>query len=294
VGGSLAIGPFALDASLAVVVLGLLASAGWGLSDFGGGLATKRAPVFGVLVLSQLAGLGLVVPLAVVRGEPPLAQTDVLASVAAGVLGAIGLTFLYEGLSIGRMGVVAPVAGVLTALIPVVVGIVVQGFPGPAAMAGIGLAVAGVMLVSRAPGHPGGGPSGIRYGLLAGVGFGCFAVAVSRVGEGHVLVPMAIIRAAATVLVLLLVLVRRPAWRVPRPLLPLVAGVGAMDMTATLFYLAAIETGPLAIAAVLAALYPVMTVILAAVVLRERITAVHGLGIAAAAVAIVLISSAAR
>ena len=298
-----------LPPSLAVVVLGLLASIGWGTSDFGGGLASRRAPVLGVLCLTQAAGLVLALPLLALRGEPAMTIEDLVVSIAGGAAAAVGLGLLYRGLSVGRMGVVAPVAGVLTAALPVGFGIAIQGLPPLGAIVGIGLAVVSVILVSRVPagaeGGPGteGGPgaegaagssvrSGFLMGLGAGIGFGLFAVFASQLSEGRFVGPIIVIRTMAVVYVVAIALAGRRSLRVPRRLWPAMVGVGGVDMVATVLYLAAIEIGPLAIAAVLTALYPVVTVLLAAIVLRERISPLHGLGIGLAAAAIILIAGA--
>lgn len=287
-----------LPPSLAVVVLGLLASIGWGISDFGGGLASRQAPVLGVLCLSQAAGLVLAVPLLLVRGEPAMTTDDLLIAIAGGAGAVGGLGLLYRGLSIGRMGVVAPVAGVLTAALPVGFGIATQGVPAFGAVLGIALAVVSVVLVSRAPaeasGDAGGGArNGFLMGLGAGIGFGLFAIFVSRLSDGLFVSPVIVIRGMAVFFVVTVAVLGRRSLRVPRRLWPAMVGIGGVDMTATALYLAAIEVGPLAIAAVLTALYPVVTVLLAAVVLRERISRLHGVGIGLAALAIALIASAA-
>lgn len=286
-----------LPPSLAVVVLGLLASLGWGISDFGGGLASRRASVLGVLALSQAAGLVLAVPLLLVRAEPAMTPEALLFALAGGAGAAGGLALLYRGLSVGPMGVVAPVAGVLTAAVPVTFGIATQGAPPFGAVVGIILAVASVVLVSRASsdGQPGGGGSarsGFLLGLGAGVGFGLFAIFASRLPDGLFVAPVIVIRAMTVALVVGLATARRQSLRVPRRLWPALAGIGGVDMTATALYLAAIEVGPLAIAAVLTGLYPVVTILLAAVVLRERIGRGHALGIGLAALAIALIAAA--
>ena len=95
-----------------------------------GGLTSRRAPVFGVVLVSQLVGMAIAAVLALLRDEPALTAADLGWSVLGGVLGGIGITALYRGLAVGRMGIVAPVTGVLAALIPVVAGIVLEGLPG--------------------------------------------------------------------------------------------------------------------------------------------------------------------
>jgi len=278
--------------SLAVVILGLAASLGWGVSDFGGGLASRRAPVLGVLLWSQVASLSLGVPLLLLTPEPPMQPRDVLIAALGGTLGASGLALLYRGLSVGRMGVVAPVAAVITATMPVLFGFLTQGAPPALAIVGIGCAMASVVLVSRSPSAADGRPSGIWYAIGAGLVFGSFTISASFLGDGLIVTPVVVIRFASILTVATWILVRRQPWRVSRGLLPALLLIGVLDMSATASYLLAIAVGPLAIAAILASLYPVFTTVFAAAVLRERVTALHAVGIVAAAAAVVLIAGA--
>jgi drug/metabolite transporter (DMT)-like permease len=279
--------------SLMVIVLGMLASIGWGAADFGGGLSSRTAPVLGVLGGSQVASLLVGVPVLLASREPAMATTDVAIAIAGGLLGALGLALLYRGLAVGRMGVVAPVAAVLTAALPVGFGFLRDGIPSAFALAGIVLAVGSVVLVSRAPKADGDDrPSGLRYALAAGTMFGLFTTLASFLGDGLIVAPVVVIRITSIVAIAGFVLVRRSEWRVPRRLWPALFAIGVIDLAATGSYLGAIAIGPLAIAAILASLYPVVTTVLATVVLRERVTAGHAIGILAAAAAVILIGGA--
>jgi len=281
-----------ISPTLAVVVLGLLASVGWGFGDFGGGLASRRAPVLGVLGGSQVASLFVGLVLIGFIKEPAMRPEDIAVSMLAGIFGSTGLALLYRGLASGRMGVVAPIAAVLTATLPVIFGFVTEGLPSWVAVTGIGFAVVSVILVSRAPDAGDGRPSGLVFALGAGTLFGLFAITASFLPDELILSPLLVIRAMSIVVISLWILLRRQPWRVPTRLWPVVAVVGVLDMGATAAYLAAIAIGPLSIAAILAGLYPVVTVILAALVLRERITPAHAAGIAAAGLAVALIAGA--
>jgi drug/metabolite transporter (DMT)-like permease len=281
-----------LPPAVLVVVLGLLASLGWGVGDFGGGLTSRSAPVLGVLGGSQLASLIVGLGLLAVVSEPAMRPEDVAISVAGGAFGSIGLALLYRGLAEGRMGVVAPVAAVLTATLPVLFGFLTDGVPSELAVAGIGFALVSVILVSRAPHAGDGRPSGLRYALVAGTLFGLFTVLASFLPDELILSPLLVIRATSVTVITLWVLLRPQAWRVPRRLWPALVAVGVVDMAATAAYLGAIAVGPLSIAAILASLYPVVTVILAALVLREKVTPAHAAGIAAAGLAVALIAGA--
>lgn len=274
------------------MILGLLASLGWGVADFGGGLTSRRGAVLGVLLGSQLTGLAVGMPILTFGSEPVMQPLDWAISIAGGALGAAGLALLYRGLSVGRMGVVAPVAAVLTATLPVLFGFVTDGIPSILAIVGIACAVVSVVLVSRAPAAPDGRSSGIWYAIGAGVIFAAFTISASGLSDGLIMSPVVVIRVTSVLAITAWIVARRTEWRVPRRLWPALLAVGVIDMAATASYLAAIAIGPLAIAAILASLYPVITAILGAVVLRERVTAIHAAGIVAAAAAVVLIAGA--
>lgn len=277
-----------MPAGTATILFGLGAALAWGAGDFGGGLASRRAPVFGVVLLSQLVGMALTFGIALARNEPFPGGTDLLLCIVAGVLGGTGITALYRGLSVGRMGIVAPITGVLAAIIPVTGGIALQGWPSGLVVLGIVVAVVAVVLVSRVA-DEGGGRAGLAEALVAGTTIGLFGIVISQIGEGIVFSSLTVIRGVQAVLVVLVVVLSRSAWRIPRGTLPLVIGVGVLDMTGNAAYLLGVQSGALAIAAVLSSLYPVTTVILAALLLREKVTRHHAVGIALAATAIALI-----
>ncbi|MFL5777593.1 MAG: EamA family transporter [Chloroflexota bacterium] len=253
-------------------------------------MTSRRAPVLGVIFITQLVGLVVAAAIALVRAEPFPGGTDLVWSIVCGLVGTAGIVGLYQGLSVGRMGVVAPVTGVLGATIPAVVGIAFQGSPPPPVLVGIVVAIAAVVLVSRAAGAGGTGRSGIEFALVAGACIGAFNVAIAQVSAGLVFGPIVVIRVVDAVLVGGLLIASRSGWRPSRPLLPVLLAIGILDMTGNAMYILAAQSGPLAVAAVLSSLYPVTTVILATLVLREPVTRVHAAGIALAAAAIALIA----
>ncbi|MEA2609220.1 MAG: hypothetical protein QOJ75_1463 [Chloroflexota bacterium] len=271
------------------MVFGLAAAVTWGSGDFGGGLLTRRTPLFGVVLASQLVGTIVAFVLAMVRGESAPLPADVAWSVLAGLGGGIGISALYQGLAVGRMGVVAPITGVLAAVIPVTAGIVFEGLPGPLVMIGIGLAFIAVVLVSRVSDERT-GPSGVGLALVAGVAIGALGVAIAQISNGHVFGPLTILRGTEALLIVAIVLVGRRAWRPDRRLWPALTGVGVLDMAGNGAFLLAVQAGSLAVAAVLSSLYPVTTVVLATVFLRERVTLTHAVGIALSVAAIVCIA----
>jgi drug/metabolite transporter (DMT)-like permease len=280
-----------LPADLAAAIAGLTAAVVWGAGDFGGGIATKRLPVFLALLGMLVVGLLGAVPLAVTRGESIPAPSDAAWAAAAAVIGAVGLAGLYRALADGRMGIVAPITGVLAAAIPVLVGVATAGLPGPVRLVGFALAIVAILLVSIADdGSTGRG--GILIAVGAGIAFGLYSTFMGQVQAG-VFGPIAVARATGSLLVLAIVLGTRIPVRASfagRPrLLGLVVLVGLLDLVGNAAYLTGVQLGGLALAAVLASLYPVATVILAAIVLREPISRIHAAGIASAALAAVLI-----
>jgi drug/metabolite transporter (DMT)-like permease len=253
-------------------------------------MLVRRAPVLGVVLVSQLVGMVMALVLGIIRGETMPLPADIPWSLAGGVTGAVGIVALYRGLAIGRMGIVAPVTGVLAAAIPVVFGVVLQGLPTALVVIGIALAIVAVVLVSRVDdGRT--GPSGLGLALVAGVAIGCFGVAISRISDGHAFGPLTIIRATEAAVIVAIVLVGRQAWRFDRRLLPAMTGVGVLDMAGNAAFILAVQAGSLAVAAVLSSLYPVTTVVLASLVLHERVTRSHAIGITLAAAAIVCIAA---
>ncbi len=246
---------------------------------------------FGVLLVAQVAGAfgaGLIA-LAGAEQLPP--APSVAWAVAAGACGAVGLSALYQALGEGRMGVVAPVSGVLAAAIPVVVAIASGGLPGPLRLAGFGVGLGAVVLVS-AGGEASIGRRGAGLALLAGVALGGYNTAIAQVSAGSMFASLAVSRAAEALFVAGAVVVTSTAWRPSRGLLPGLALVGCLDMAGNAFYVIAAQVGRLDVAAVLSSMYPVSTVILATIVLRERMTRLHLVGIAGAVVAIALIAGA--
>jgi drug/metabolite transporter (DMT)-like permease len=270
------------------VLLGLGAAAVWGAGDFGGGLASRRTPVYGVVIVSQFTGGLLALGLALATGGTVPAGRDLLICAIAGGLGALGITMLYRGLALGRMGVVAPITGVLAAVIPVIAGFATEGVPGPLVLIGIGLAIVAVILVSRVE-DEGGGREGLREALIGGTAIGLFGVAIAQLSDGNLFGHLTLIRLSEGVVVAATIGGMRLAWRPPRDMLPRLMLVGVLDMAGNGLYLVAVQIGQLAIASVLSALYPVSTVILATIVLREPVTRDHAAGIGLAVLAIALI-----
>jgi drug/metabolite transporter (DMT)-like permease len=242
------------------------------------------------VLVTQGVGLIFALGFAFLRGEPVPSLPDTAWSLGAGVTGVIGISSLYRGLAVGRMGVVAPTTGVLAALVPVTVGFLIDGVPGPLVLAGIVGALLAVVLVTRSGGDTT-RPSGVQYALLAGGSIGLFNVFAGQLSDAGAFGPLTIIRAVQAIVLGALILSWRQPWRLPRNAIPRVAVVGVLDMAGNAGYILAAQAGELAIAAVLSSLYPVVTVVLAIALLSERMTRSHVLGIGLTVMAIVLIGS---
>ena len=275
------------------VVLALSSAVVYGAADFLGGLASRRTSVFGVVALSQIVGLAALLVLLPWLGGP-VDAADLGWGAAAGLAGAAGLVVFFRTLARGVMSVVAPVTAVTAAAVPVLVGLAGGDEIGTWAGIGIALALVAVVLVSAESGLSalrGARPAALAPALLAGSMFGLFFVLLDRTSADAGLTPLVTARLASVTLVVLIALAGRQSLRVTRSALPLVALSGVGDMAANaLFLLATQADGQLAITGVLASLYPVSTVVLAQVVLRERLVGAQVAGLLAAAAAVVLIT----
>jgi drug/metabolite transporter (DMT)-like permease len=276
-----------------VVLLALASAVVYGTSDFLGGLASRKASVFGVVALSQVAGLAALLALLPWLGGP-VTVADLAWGIAAGLAGATGLVVFFRTLAAGVMSVVAPVTAVTAAAVPVLVGLLEGDRIGVWSAAGIVLALIAVVLVSAEGGLSAlraARPASLPPALAAGAAFGVFFVFLDRTGDGSGLTPLVAARLASVCLVVAVAFAGRRPLRVARPALPLVVASGVGDMSANaLFLLATQQGGQLAIVGVIASLYPVSTVLLAQVVLRERLVPAQLAGLASAFAAVVLIT----
>ena len=274
------------------VLLALDSAVVYGAADFCGGLATRRATAFAVVALAQLTGLlGLLVLLPWLGGDP--SGTDLAWGAAAGLAGASAFVLFYRALAEGVMSVVAPVTAVSTAALPVLGGLVLGERIGPWTLTGIALALVAVVLVAAEGGLASlrtARPAGLLRALSSGAGFGLFFVLLDRTAPAAELSPLVAARVVSVLAVVVLArLVSRPL-SVPRGALPVVLLAGLGDMAANALFLLATQLGQLAVTGVLTSLYPVSTVVLAHVVLRERLGAGQAAGLATAGVAVVLIA----
>lgn len=272
-------------------VLALAAAVCYGAADFFGGLATRRTSTTPVVIASGVAGLLALA--AVLPWLAPGAPTprDILWGVAAGVSGGTGLGLLYRALALGTMATVAPTTALCAVAVPVAVGLWRGERPAPLALAGVALALVAIALVSRAPagGDAADRRQSIVLALLSGIAIGGFYLAMAETTAAAGMWPLAAARGTTLALYAMLALVARQPVGEVRPVLRLAAAAGVLDMAANALYVLASRAGLLSIVVTLASLYPASTVLLARVVLRERLSGPQVAGVLAALVAVALI-----
>ena len=276
------------------LVLGLAAGLTYGVADFTGGLASRRAPLVQVLFISQIFGtVFLLASLPfMIDGNPTFESVGWGA--AAGFAGASGVTLLYRGLSRGSMSVVAPVTSVNAASIPVIYGLATGERPGAVSLAGVVIALAAILFVSRA-GDDSESPGLLKNPALldaigAGLCFGLFFIFLSSAPSESSMWPLVGARVASLLAFAVAAVVTRSSLRTPAGSLALIATAGVLDVAANLFYLLATREGLLSLVAVLTSLYPAATVLLARFVLKERLVPAQIAGLVLAAAGVTLIA----
>jgi uncharacterized membrane protein len=278
-------------------VLALLSSVTYGSADFLGGLSSRRASTTAVVLVSQLSGLvllGLAMPL---LPSSRVTVIDLVWGGVAGLSGGIGVALLYRGLAIGPMSVVAPVTAVCAVIVPVAVGILSGEALSMLTGAGIVLAGTAIVLVGQAPAAgqvPGSARhtpamSAVAIAMTSGVVIGFFLVALERTPASAGMWPLIAARVVSISLFGIVALVQPAAQSMSRGSAVIAALGGTADMLANVLYLAAVRQGQLSVIATLTSLYPASTVLLARVVLGERLGFQQKIGVAGAVVAAMMI-----
>ncbi|HEX5770476.1 MAG TPA: DMT family transporter [Nocardioidaceae bacterium] len=278
------------------IVLALFSALAYGLSDFVGGLVSRHVSAWPVAVVGQLSAIVCTFLVAIfVDGSPT--STDLLWAVLAGVGSGVGTGFLYRGFAAGRMSVVAPVSAVGAAVVPVVAGALGGERLSLVVWTGIALALPGIWLVSSSTGElPEGAvpraslAEGVLDGILAGLGFGVLFAALGQVPEEAGLWPLTLAQVVSLPSVVLLAISLRAPWlpRTRRTWWALAAG--PLGASATLAFMLAAQHGYLTVSGILTSLYPAATVVLAALVLHEKVHRAQGVGLGLCAVAIGLVA----
>jgi drug/metabolite transporter (DMT)-like permease len=279
-------------------LLALASAAFYGVSDFTGGLASRRAAAVSVVLVSNGLSLLVAVVVATLLPGSVLVRGDLAWGAAAGLVGLVGVVLLYRGLAVGPMSVVAPVTAVLAAAVPLLVGTARGERPGAPALAGVALALPAIVLLSRQRAdarlrHAAITPAALVAALSAGLSFGGFYVLLAQTGPDGGAWPLVAQRVASVAVLVALVgtAAARGAGGLPHGrAFALGLAAGLSDVGANLAYVQSTHRGLLALVAVLSSLYPATTVLLARFLLGERLAPVQGAGLGMAAAAVVLIA----
>ena len=275
------------------VGLALGAALSWGLSDFVGGVTSRRVALLWVLLCTQLVGLVLVSPLALVHGGQVLGPSAAAAAMAGSLAGLLGIAGLYRAIALGVATLAAPISAT-GAILPVAWGLL-RGEPVrlPQEIGAI-LALLGIVAASRTgreQAHLGpAATAGIGFALLAALGFGGFFILLHEASTSDVLWAVSLQRLTGSCVLALVLLVRRPAWEPNWRDAPPLLLVGALDQAANGLYGLASTVGLVSLSAVLASLYPVVTIVLARLVLRERVSPIQQTGVALALAGVALVA----
>ena len=268
---------------------GILSAATWGAGDFIGGLASKRTSPYRVLFLAEIAGMIPFTVLALLLREPMPPANDMLIGAGSSLIGLTGLLFLYSALASNQMTIAAPVSALFAALIPVIFGLFTIGVPSTPTLIGFTFAFAAVWLISQTDmTNWRFSLRELRLPLLSGFFFGLYFLTLHRATLNAFFWPLAAARLSGFIaLGVYALLTRKPAMP-PRDIWGISIVNGLLDIGGNAFYVLAAQTGRLDVAAVLSALYPASTVLLAWIFLKERLSWLQTLGVLLAFIAIVL------
>jgi uncharacterized membrane protein len=268
----------------------------YGSADFFGGLTARRANTIATVFVSQFVGLVLLLLVLPFLPAATVSPRDWIWGFAAGFSGGIGVAFLYRALAVGAMAVVAPTTAVIAAIIPVLFAFALGERLRPLTIVGVALALVAIGLVSRQRSETGAEleaqrslPPGILLAVLAGIAVGTFFLSLARTTSAAGMWPLIAARIASIVLFGLIALITGRTLRMSLPATTTACAGGALDMLANALYMIAARIGPLSIVVTLASLYPASTVILARVVIGERLSFVQGVGLACALAAVAII-----
>jgi drug/metabolite transporter (DMT)-like permease len=283
-----------------VYLLALGSALFYGAADFMGGLTSRRAGAIPVVVISQFSGMLLLTLLPPVLPAASPSRDDLLWGAAAGLTGGVGVALLYRALAIGTMAVVAPTTAVCAVAIPVLVAVAFGERPVPLAIAGIVLGIVSIILVSqqqtahgagqdRAP--PGRLPPGVATAFASGVAIGFFFLSLARTRAEAGMWPLLTARMVSVLLFAGVAIATRASFRMTKGVAALVCAAGVIDMLANALYVLASRQGQLSVVVTLSSLYPASTVLLARIVLHERLSTWQVTGVVCALAAVVLIVS---
>ncbi len=272
------------------IALSLVGAIVFGCADFWGGLATRRSDAtVAVVVITQVAGLAALMVIAPLSGATHVAVSDLVWGAGAGLCGATGLLFFYRALADGTMSIVSPITAVVSAIVPLLAGVALGDRPAAWAWAGIVIGLGAIILFGGVP-HPHGvARVAVTGAVLGGLGFGTFFVLLARSGSTAGMWPLVAARGCSGALLFAWAKARRQPIGLPRAVWKIALAAGIGDVSANALYLAATHHGLLAVVGVIIALYPASTLVLARIVLHERLQPLHWVALVAAAGAVTMI-----
>jgi drug/metabolite transporter (DMT)-like permease len=275
------------------IALALAAGASWGGSCFLSGSQTRRTSLWTVIVFSQLAGLVVMAVVVLARGRA-LPDEVLLPAFAAGVLSVVSIAASYQALAIGVMCIIGPIIS-LSVAVPVVVGLATGERPSMLQLAGIGLALGGVVLASREKSagtcHQATSRASVAYAVLCAVVWGVVMVLYAKGAETDAPWTVLFSRSTSTVLLLLAFVVVRPRLKLTRAALAPILAIGVFEVAGNQLFAVAASLGYLSIASVLSSVYPVFVIALAYIFLHERLSRAQQLGVAVALTGVALIAA---
>jgi drug/metabolite transporter (DMT)-like permease len=274
------------------VALALASSVAWGISDFLGGLQSRRISVLTVLLVSQPVGLVLALAVALGFGGDPLSARDAAIAVGAGATAVLALAAFYRAMALGSVTVVATI-GALGVIVPVAGGLAKGEHPAAIQAVGAVAALVGVVLVARDPDPEWRAASRASVGLaaLAGLGFGTFFLGLDAASPKDPAWTIVAVRVGGVATLMVAAAFVRPSMRIERPLLPALLAIGCFDVLANSLFAAATNHGLLSLVAVAGSLYSAVTVLLARFVLGERLAPLQRAGVLVALAGVALIAA---
>lgn len=276
------------------VGLALLASLMFGIGDFIGGSKSRVIPVLVVILCAQVVGFVWIGTVLLIADDPMPDTRQITMAVLSALCGTTGLLCFFRAMAVGKMSVVVPIAAT-AAVVPVIVGIATGDRPSPLQVAGMVVALTGVVMASREPGEDGeSGPrvaAGVGLAALSALLLGLFFISFDVASDGGAVWASFVNRTTSVTMLVAAALFLRPRLSAARPHLPALAAAGTLDVSANLAFAAALREGLLSLVSVAGSLYPVVTVLLARFFLHERVQRIQEVGVAATLGGVVLIAA---
>ena len=273
--------------------LSLAACLGWGVADFLGGLKSRQLSVFSVLMVSSFFGLGAILVIVLVRGVAPPGDPALLLAVVGGIAGVAAMFFLYRGLSIGSMAIVAPISAT-GVILPVIISLAAGDNPSFLQKLGIAAAIIGAVLASREKNDDGNGSrlsTGVGLAIGSAIAAGVFFVVMDQASEADPYWAAFLMRFSYFAFLIIIFLLKRPVVQAGKVHMPAIIVLGICDALAGFAYALATTRGMLGLVAVVGALYPAVTVLLSMLVLGERPQRTQFIGVLLAVGGVTFISA---